>query len=96
MTLTYHNQLKLLHDLLDEQLIYQTSDTSEFTQIKRLVQAIMAERSIEHTPLKQYLPEIYGYGIAGERIQCDYEHITTHRENIYEWKVAILQSASSM
>src|SRR5690625_5414737 len=71
MTLTYHNQLKLLHDLLDEQLIYQTSDTSEFTQIKRLVQAIMAERSIEHTPLKQYLPEIYGYGIAGERIQCE-------------------------
>lgn len=93
MTLTLHNQLKLLHDLLDEQLMYKSSDINEFTQIKRLVQAIMSHETIRNSEIIHYLPEIYTYGIEGENIECDYEHINSYEDSIKEWKMAILKSS---
>lgn len=94
MTLTFHNQLKLLYDLLDEHLIYESSDIAEFTQIKRLVQAIMSNDIIQYTDLVKYLPEIYHYGIEGEKIQCDKEHILSNKYNIIVWKRAILNTST--
>jgi len=95
MTLTLQNQLKLLHDLLDEQLIYKTGDIYEFTQIKKLVQAIMTHKPIQDTDLFNYLPEIYHYGIEGEKIQCDKEHISSKEYDIIIWKRAIAKSSIS-
>lgn len=93
MTLTLNNQLKLLYDLLDEHLIYKSGDIAEFTQIKKLVQAIMTSKIEEQTDLLQYLPEIYHYGIEGEKVQCDKEHILSNKNNILLWKKAILTTA---
>lgn len=92
MTLTLHNQLKLLYDLLDEQLIYRSGDLAEFIQIKKLVQSIMSSNVLQDTELTKYLPEIYHYGIVGEKIQCDKEHITSYKNKIDVWKKAILRS----
>ena len=42
MYLTVHNQLTLLHDLLDEQVKYKTVSMEEYKQIKKLVQTIIS------------------------------------------------------
>ena len=35
------------------------------------------------------MPTIYNYGIEGEKVQCDIEHISSYEEEIYNWKNAI-------
>lgn len=92
MTLTVHNQLKLLHDILDEQVAEHSGSISEYQQIKRLVQAMMANNKIENEQLLQRLPEIYHYGLQGEVVQCLTEHIVTNKENIEQWKTAIIET----
>lgn len=89
MTLTLQNQLKLLYDLLDEHVIYKNGELTEFTQIKRLVQGIVSHEEIQDTELANFLPTIYNYGIEGEKVQCDIEHISSYEEEIYNWKNAI-------
>src|SRR5699024_240687 len=44
MILTMHNQLTLLHDLLDEQLLYKSVTEAEYKRIKALVRSIMAHQ----------------------------------------------------
>lgn len=92
MTLTIHNQLRLLHDILSEQTEDCCGEISEYQQIKRLVQAMMANNSISDEQLLQLLPEIYNYGRQGEIAQNDEEHITTNKDNIENWVNAIQQT----
>lgn len=94
MTLTVHNQLRLLQDILSEQTEDCCGEISEYQQIKRLVQAMMANNSISNEQLLQLLPEIYNYGRQGEIAQNDEEHITTNQENIETWVSAIQQTSS--
>ncbi|MGP4108250.1 YtzH-like family protein [Virgibacillus sp. L01] len=94
MTLTVHNQLRLLQDILSEQTEDCCGEISEYQQIKRLVQAMMANNSISNEQLLQLLPEIYNYGRQGEIAQNDAEHITTNQENIETWVSAIQQTSS--
>ncbi|MBP1947846.1 YtzH-like family protein [Virgibacillus litoralis] len=94
MTLTVHNQLRLLQDILSEQTEDCCGEISEYQQIKRLVQAMMANNSISDEQLLQLLPEIYNYGRQGEIAQNDEEHITTNQENIETWVSAIQQTSS--
>ncbi|MFB4170141.1 YtzH-like family protein [Virgibacillus sp. JSM 102003] len=94
MTLTVHNQLRLLQDILSEQTEDCCGEISEYQQIKRLVQAMMANNSISDEQLLQLLPEIYNYGRQGEIAQNDEEHITTNQENIETWVSAIQQTNS--
>ncbi len=84
MYLTVHNQLTLLHDLLDEQAIYRTVSLNEYKQIRRLVQAICTNNDIDEE-LLSILPEIYNYGIKGELSQSQLEHIVTNETNIKKW-----------
>lgn len=92
MTLTINNQLRLLHDILSEQTEDCCGEISEYQQIKRLVQAMMANNSISDEQLLQLLPEIYNYGRQGEIAQNDAEHITTNKDNIETWVSAIQQT----
>ncbi|HLS09415.1 YtzH-like family protein [Lentibacillus sp.] len=92
MTLTTHNQLQLLHDILTEQTEDCCGEISEYQQIKRLVQAMMANNSISDEQLLQLLPEIYNYGRQGEIAHNDEEHILSNRENIETWVNAIQQT----
>ena len=92
MTLTIKDQLTLLHDLLDEQMIDSSGSIAEYQQIKRLVQAMVANNKINDKQLLQLLPEIYNYGRQGEIAQSLPEHITTNLENIENWKSAIQQT----
>lgn len=92
MTLTVHNQLKLLQDLLSEQTEDCYGDISEYQQIKRLVQAMMANNSVSDEQLLKLLPEIYNYGRQGEIAQNDEEHITAHKDKIESWVNAIQQT----
>ncbi|WP_164668320.1 YtzH-like family protein [Virgibacillus doumboii] len=91
MTLTVHNQLRLLQDILSEQTEDCCGEISEYQQIKRLVQAMMANNSISDEQLLQLLPEIYNYGRQGEIAHNDEEHITTNKDNIETWVNAIQQ-----
>lgn len=91
MTLTVHNQLRLLHDILSEQTEDCCGEIAEYQQIKRLVQAMIANNSISDEQLLQLLPEIYNYGRQGEIAQNDEEHITTNKDNIDTWVSAIQQ-----
>jgi hypothetical protein len=89
MTLTVHDQLMLLHDILGEHTEDGSGQIAEYQQIKRLVQAMMAKSSITDEQLLQLLPEIYNYGRQGEIAQNSPEHITTNRDNIDNWMSAI-------
>ncbi|TMN21211.1 hypothetical protein FH966_15455 [Lentibacillus cibarius] len=89
MTLTVHNQLQLLHDILTEQTEDCCGAASEYQQIKRLVQSFMAENSISDEQLLQLLPEIYNYGRQGEFAQNDEEHVRANQMNIESWVNAI-------
>ncbi|MFC4556741.1 YtzH-like family protein [Virgibacillus kekensis] len=93
MTLTIHNQLRLLEDILSEQSEDCCGEVSEYQQIKRLVRSMMASGSITDEQLLQLLPEIYNYGRQGENAHNDAEHITTNREKIDAWVSAIQQTS---
>lgn len=92
MTLTIQNQLKFLHDILEEQIIDKTASVNDYQQIKKLVQSIMCSNSINNEQLFQILPEIYYYGIQGENVQCLQEHIKSNEENIKQWKTTLIKT----
>jgi|GEM_PF-1604942 len=91
MYLTVHNQLTLLHDLLDEQVTFQTVSMEEYQQIKKLVQHIISNKDMDSELLK-VLPEIYYYGIKGEIAHSISEHIQENKRNIEKWLEAINKS----
>ncbi|WP_077327604.1 YtzH-like family protein [Virgibacillus siamensis] len=93
MTLTVNNQLKLLQDILTEQNEDCCGEISEYQQIKRLVQTMMANNTITDEQLLQLLPEIYNYGRQGEIAHNDAEHITANKEKIETWVDAIQQTS---
>lgn len=84
MYLTVHNQLTLLHDLLDEQMTFKTVSMNEYKQIKKLVQTMIANKEIDHE-LLAVLPQIYYYGIKGEIAQSFSDHISENENNIKKW-----------
>ncbi|MGM8213393.1 YtzH-like family protein [Virgibacillus sp. W0430] len=93
MNLTVNNQLTLLYDILDEHIAENDGNITEYQQIKRLVQSMMARNAIsDHDTLFQHLPEIYNYGFQGEVVQCLTEHIETNKTNIENWLEAIQQA----
>jgi len=92
MTLSVNDQLRLLHDLLDEQMIDSSGSIAEYQQIKRLIQEMVAKNKVTDDELLQLLPEIYNYGRQGEIAQSSTEHITSNKENIESWKSAIQQT----
>lgn len=92
MTLTIQNQLKFLHDILDEQISDQSGHVADYQQIKKLVQAIMSNNKIDNEQLFHMLPEIYHYGIQGEIVQCLREHILSNKDSIQQWKTALIQT----
>jgi len=84
MYLTVHNQLTLLHDLLDEQMTFKTVSTEEYRQIKKLVQTMICNKEID-SELLTVLPEIYYYGIKGEIAHSFTDHIDENEMNIQKW-----------
>lgn len=93
MVLTTHNQLQLLQDILTEQNDDCCGEISEYQQIKRLVQTMIANNSISDEQLLQLLPEIYNYGRQGEIAQNDEEHIVSNKTNIQTWVNAIQKTS---
>src|SRR5699024_1339306 len=89
MTLDVNHQLTLLHDLLDEHHVELDGQVAEYQQIKRLIKSMMANNSIQDEQLAQLLPEIYNYGLKGESVQNQNEHISENKTNIEQWKSAI-------
>ncbi|HLR08443.1 MAG TPA: YtzH-like family protein [Bacillota bacterium] len=89
MTLSVSHQLQLLSDILSEQTADIDGSISEYQQIKRLIQSMMANNRITDEQLLQLLPEIYHYGLQGEAAQNIEEHITTNKDNINDWLKAI-------
>ncbi|MEI3613491.1 YtzH-like family protein [Pseudogracilibacillus sp. SO30301A] len=91
MYLTVHNQLTLLHDLLDEQATFKTVSMNEYKQIKKLVQTISAHKNMD-SDLQTVLPEIYYYGIKGEVAHSLTDHIEENIGNIKKWLETINQT----
>lgn len=91
MTLSVNDQLRLLHDLLDEQMIDNTGSIAEYQQIKRLIREMASKDKINDEQLLQLLPEIYNYGRQGEIAQNSSDHIITNTDNIENWKNVIQQ-----
>lgn len=95
MCLTIHNQLTLLYDLLDEHISFKTVSAGEYQQIKKLVQKIINEKEVDKE-LHAILPEIYSYGIKGERVPSLDDHITDYEPNIRNWMQQIEQTKLSI
>lgn len=91
MCLTIHNQLTLLHDLLDEQIKLKSVSVNEYKQIKKLVQTMTTNKKIEEE-LQAILPEIYCYGIKGEQVSSFDDHIMDNEQNIQQWLQLIQQT----
>lgn len=85
MSLNVNNQLNVLSDLLSEQSEDCCGSVSECQQIKRLVQSMMANQSVNNQELTNLFPEIYNYGRQGELAQNLDEHITSNQENLKNW-----------
>ncbi|HLR70634.1 MAG TPA: YtzH-like family protein [Pseudogracilibacillus sp.] len=84
MYLTVHNQLTLLHDLLDEQVKLRAVSMEEYKQIKKLVQTIISNKDMD-SELLTILPEIYHYGLKGEVAYSDDDHIEAYENKIEQW-----------
>jgi|SRR5690625_2262232 len=95
MCLSLHNQLTLLHDLLDEQLTLKSVSIDEYYQIKKLIQAMMKNKTIEHE-LQAILPEIYNYGIKGELVSSFDDHVKAYEHKIPEWLQLIQQTKTKI
>ena len=91
MYLTVHNQLTLLHDLLDEQVTFRTVSHEEYQQIKKLVQTIIANKNMD-SELLNILPEIYHYGMKGEVANSFTDHINEYEPKIEKWLEMINRS----
>lgn len=91
MCLTIHNQLTLLHDLLDDQLTYNTVSMDEYRQIKKLVQSMIVQRQVGQE-LLSILPEIYYFGIKGENAHSFSAHIHENKQKIKYWLHLINQT----
>lgn len=95
MYLTVHNQLTLLHDLLDEQVTFKTVSMNEYQQIKKLVQTMISNKEID-SELLTVLPEIYYYGIKGEIAHSFSDHITDNENKIQKWLETINRSKTNI
>jgi len=95
MYLTTHNQLTLLHDLLDEQVTLKDVSSYEYKQIKRLVQAIILNKEMDNE-LLTILPEIYYYGIQGEKTFAIDQHIEANKRKIKRWLTLINRSKQNI
>lgn len=91
MYISVHNQLTLLHDLLDEHITYKNVTTNEYKQIKKLVQSMSTNRTIEKE-LLHILPEIYYYGLKGENASSYAAHILENEKKIKHWLIMINQT----
>src|SRR5699024_2829674 len=94
MTLSVSHQLQLLSDILSEQTADIDGSISEYQQIKRLIQSMMANNRITDEQLLQLLPEIYHYRLQGDAAQNIDKHINTNQDkknknNINDWLKAI-------
>ncbi|WP_407272248.1 YtzH-like family protein [Radiobacillus sp. PE A8.2] len=89
MPLNVNNQLTVLTDLLREQSEDCCGSVSECQQIKRIVQSIISNNSIDDQQVMQLLPEIYNYGRQGELVQNLDEHITTNQDNLKTWLTSL-------
>ncbi|MCT2535030.1 YtzH-like family protein [Aquibacillus koreensis] len=85
MSLNVNDQLHVLYDLLSEQSEDCCGSVSECQQIKRLVQSLISNESVNNQELQQLLPEIYNYGRKGEIAQNLEEHISTNQQNLKTW-----------
>lgn len=95
MCLTIHNQLTLLHNLLYEQITLRTDNIEEYYQIKKTIQMIIKNKTIEKE-LHAILPEIYSYGIEGERVSSFDEHIRAYEHKIPIWLQLIEESKTKI
>ncbi len=95
MCLTRHNQLTLLHDLLHEQLTLKSVTLNEYTQIKKLIQQLITDRTIEDE-LQMILPEIYNYGIKAELAASFDTHIQAYEHRIPTWIEIIQQTKGNI
>ncbi|MBO1003286.1 YtzH-like family protein [Pseudogracilibacillus auburnensis] len=95
MYLTVHNQLTLLHDLLDEQVTFKTVSMNEYRQIKKLVQTMIANKEMDGE-LLTVLPEIYYYGIKGEIAHSFSDHISENENNIQKWLETINRTKTNI
>lgn len=95
MYLTVHNQLTLLHDLLDEQVTFKSVSINEYRQIKKLVQTMIANKEMD-SELLTVLPEIYYYGIKGEIAQSFTDHITENENKIQKWLETINRTKTNI
>lgn len=84
MYLHVQNQLTLLHDLLEEQSIYKSGTESEYRQIRKLIQTMMANKETDEA-LLAVLPKIYYYVIKGEVAHAPDDHIQENEANIQTW-----------
>ena len=82
MSLTITDQLTLLHDILEEQINGCCGAVSEYEQIKSLIKTMTAEEEIHDEHLQSLLPEMYHYGIQGERVQSIEEHIISNQDSM--------------
>src|SRR5699024_9517751 len=90
MILTMHNQLKLLHDLLDEQLLYKYVTEAEYKRIKALVRSIIAHQHNDYH-ITILLLGVYYYSIKEKNAHSFIDQITENEANIKKWLQAINQ-----
>jgi len=58
MCLTLRNQLTLIHDLLYEQITYNTVHLYEYKQIKKIIQQLMKQQTLIENYTKYYRKSI--------------------------------------
>src|SRR5699024_6586838 len=90
MILTMHNQLTLLHDLVDEQLLYKSVTEAEYKRIKTLIRSIISHQHNGHHYSRLHA-ELYYYSIKGQHAHSFIDHITENEANIKKWLQAINQ-----
>ncbi len=84
MQLNHEHQLMLLKDILSEQQSECCGTISEYEQLERLIQSLLANDAI-HDHLKQSLKNIYQYSQKGKNSRDSAQHITEYDQHITNW-----------
>lgn len=91
MPLNYTHQMELLRDLLEDHQLDCCGSVSEYEQIERVVQSLLANDNVNQE-IKAILEQIYVYGQKGKNTNNSTSHIEMHQNQLSQWVEEIDQT----
>ncbi|MBP1915290.1 putative Zn-dependent peptidase [Lederbergia galactosidilyticus] len=84
MSLNHQDQVNLLQDILNNHLEDCCGAVSEYEQVERLIQSLLANQSVPQE-MEPLLHDIYSYSQTGKNSSDLDQHINAHQDQLSQW-----------